>query len=77
MNDYLLLIHAAEEGGYWAEFPDLDGCFVQGETIDELLADAPEVISSHIAALHEDGQTVPEPQPVMVMTVRARATPAA
>lgn len=77
MNDYLLLIHPAEEGGYWADFPDLEGCFVQGETIDELLADAPEAISSHIAALRQDGQAVLEPQPVMVMTVRARATPAA
>lgn len=76
MIDYLLIIHTAEEGGYWAEVPDLDGCFVQGETVDELLADAPDAIASHIAALAADGQPVPAPQPVMVTTVRAGAPPA-
>ena len=39
MQDYVLIIHSAEEGGYWAEIPALPGCFVQGETIDELLAE--------------------------------------
>lgn len=77
MIDYLLIIHTAEEGGYWAEVPDLDGCFVQGETVDELLADAPDAITSHIAALQADGQPVPEPQPVMVTTVRVVASPSA
>lgn len=77
MNDSRLLIHLAEEGGYRAEFPDRDGCFLQGEAIEELVADAPEAISSHIAVLYEEGQTVPEPQAVMVMTVRVPATPAA
>lgn len=55
MNDYTLLVHPAEEGGYWAEFPDLERCFVQGETLDELLTDAPDAIASHLAALREDG----------------------
>ena len=37
-------IHPAEEGGYWAEVPALPGCLTQGETIDELLANAEEAI---------------------------------
>ncbi len=32
-----VLVHKAEEGGYWAEVPAIKGCFSQGETIDELL----------------------------------------
>ena len=28
-------IHSDEAGGYWAECPQLDGCFTQGETISE------------------------------------------
>ncbi|MDR0991578.1 MAG: type II toxin-antitoxin system HicB family antitoxin [Ruminococcus sp.] len=32
---YPAVLHPAKEGGYWVEFPDLDGCFSQGETIDE------------------------------------------
>jgi predicted RNase H-like HicB family nuclease len=77
MQDYLPIIHAAEEGGSWAEVPDLDGCFVQGEAVDELMADAPDAIDSHIAALEADGQPVPEAQPVMVTTVRGGASPTA
>ena len=31
-----VIIHKAEEGGYWAEVPSLEGCATQGETFDEL-----------------------------------------
>ena len=57
--DYVIVIHGAEEGGYWAEFPSLSGCFVPGESIEELLSDAPAAVESHIAALKADGQDVP------------------
>ena len=30
MNDYTLIIHPAEEGGYWAELPGLDGVLCSG-----------------------------------------------
>ena len=33
-----VIIHEAEEGGYWAEVPSIPGCATQGETFDELLA---------------------------------------
>ena len=29
-----IIIHEAEEGGYWAECPSLEGCYSQGETIE-------------------------------------------
>ncbi len=35
--DYTILIHQAEEGGFWSEVPALPGCYSQGETIDETL----------------------------------------
>jgi len=39
-----VIIHEAEEGGYWAEAPAIPGCATQGETLDELLANVQEVI---------------------------------
>jgi predicted RNase H-like HicB family nuclease len=33
-----VLVHPAEEGGYWAEAPALPGCVSEGETLDETLA---------------------------------------
>ncbi|OHD55464.1 MAG: hypothetical protein A2Y33_11690 [Spirochaetes bacterium GWF1_51_8] len=32
-----VIIHTAEEGGYWGEVPAIPGCASQGETVEELL----------------------------------------
>jgi predicted RNase H-like HicB family nuclease len=32
-----VIIHEAEEGGYWAEVPAIAGCATQGESFHELL----------------------------------------
>ena len=74
--EYVLVIHEAEEGGFWAEIPALPGCYVQGETIDELLAEAPEIIESHLDALREDGQPAPDGR-FMLATVRVPSPSAA
>jgi predicted RNase H-like HicB family nuclease len=39
-----VVVHEAEEGGFWAEVPAIPGCASQGETMDELLADIHEAI---------------------------------
>ena len=39
-----VVVHEAEEGGYWAEVPALPGCATQGETLDELLANVREAV---------------------------------
>jgi len=31
-----VIVHQAEEGGYWAEVPAIPGCVSQGETKEEL-----------------------------------------
>jgi predicted RNase H-like HicB family nuclease len=45
-----VLIHSAEEGGYWAEVPALPGCVSQGETIDELRSNIREAIEGWLLA---------------------------
>lgn len=39
-----VIIHEAEEGGYWAEVPSIEGCATQGETFDELLENIYEAV---------------------------------
>jgi predicted RNase H-like HicB family nuclease len=39
-----VVIHDAEEGGFWAEVPSIPGCATQGETMDELLSNVHEAI---------------------------------
>ena len=39
-----VVVHEAEEGGYWAEVPALPGCATQGETFEELLQNLYEAV---------------------------------
>ena len=39
-----VVVHEAEEGGYWAEVPAIPGCATQGETMEELMANVEEAI---------------------------------
>ena len=39
-----IIIHDAEEGGYWAEVPAIPGCATQGETFEELLQNLYEAV---------------------------------
>ena len=39
-----VVVHEAEEGGYWAEVPSILGCATQGETFDELLSNIYEAV---------------------------------
>ncbi len=39
-----VIVHQAEEGGYWAEVPSIPGCATQGETFEELLENIYEAV---------------------------------
>jgi predicted RNase H-like HicB family nuclease len=39
-----VIVHEAEEGGYWAEVPSIPGCATQGETFEELLQNLYEAV---------------------------------
>jgi predicted RNase H-like HicB family nuclease len=45
-----IVVHEAEEGGFWAEVPALPGCVSQGETMDELLPNVREAIQAWLEA---------------------------
>lgn len=53
--EYTVLIHPAEEGGFWAEVPELPGCYSQEETIEEALCNTKEAIEAHLMALDDGG----------------------
>ena len=64
-----MIIHKAEEGGYWAEVPALPGCFSQGETVEEALKNVIEAIEAHLQALREEGQEIPGEGEVLLAKV--------
>ena len=44
-----VVVHSAEEGGYWAEVPAIPGCATQGETFEELLKNLYEAVEGCLA----------------------------
>ncbi|MCX7044832.1 MAG: type II toxin-antitoxin system HicB family antitoxin [Candidatus Sumerlaeota bacterium] len=49
-----VVIHEAEEGGYWAEVPSIPGCVTQGETFEELLANIYEAVEGCLSVEVEE-----------------------
>ena len=56
---YPAIVHA-EEGGYWVEFPDLDGCFSEGETLADAIANAADALGGYLCSLMDRGIEAPE-----------------
>lgn len=52
-----VIIHEAEEGGYWAEVPSIPGCATQGETFEELLQNLYEAIEGCLSVDVESIET--------------------
>lgn len=67
-----MIVHEAEEGGFWASFPDLPGCFTQGDTLGEIRENAREAVSGHLAVMRDRGEDVPD-NVVVVETVEIEA----
>jgi predicted RNase H-like HicB family nuclease len=49
-----IIIHEAEEGGYWAEVPAIPGCATEGETFEELLQNLYEALEGCQACRYRD-----------------------
>jgi predicted RNase H-like HicB family nuclease len=49
-----VIVHKAEEGGYWAEVPSLPGCFTQGETLEELKQNVYEAVEGWLRTKEEN-----------------------
>ena len=56
----IILYPEPEEGGYSVRVPALPGCVTQGETVEECIAMAKDVIALYIEDLIASGETVPE-----------------
>jgi predicted RNase H-like HicB family nuclease len=52
-----VVVHEAEEGGFWAEVPEIPGGAGQGETMDELLRNVQEAIEGSLSV------DIAEPKP--------------
>ena len=58
---YPAVFEAGEEKGYVVTFPDLPGCITEGDTMEESLHMAKEVLELFMYGIEEDGDVVPAP----------------
>jgi predicted RNase H-like HicB family nuclease len=72
--DYTILIHQAEEGGFWSEVPALPGCYSQGETIDETMQNTKEAIEAYLLVLKDDQGSAPVEESLFIGRVKVEVT---
>jgi predicted RNase H-like HicB family nuclease len=56
-----------EDGGYVVEVPSLPGCYSQGDTEEEALANIREAIDLHIEDMIAAGEEVPDDVPPVLL----------
>ena len=54
---YPAIIHQ-ENDGFWAEFPDLEGTFTQGDSLNEIMTNATEAMELTVLELLESGKDI-------------------
>ena len=60
---YTVVMHEAEEGGYWGEVLELPGCVSQGETVEEFSNNIKEAIEAVLQAYMEGPRGVFQLEP--------------
>jgi predicted RNase H-like HicB family nuclease len=58
-RSYAVVLEPEAEGGYSVHIPAFRGAHTQGETVDECLANAREVIEAYVDVLTERGEPIP------------------
>lgn len=58
----IIIFWSKEDQAYLAEVPELSGCMADGETYQEALANAEQIIQEWIETAQELGRSIPEPR---------------
>jgi predicted RNase H-like HicB family nuclease len=66
---YNVFLEPDPDGGYVAVVPALPGCYSQGDTVEEALANARDAILLTIEDMRERGEPIPDPAGELVRQV--------
>jgi predicted RNase H-like HicB family nuclease len=55
--------------GYWAKCPELQGCYSQGRTYEEALANLREAVGVHVEDRLALGEDIPQVEAISLITV--------
>lgn len=62
-----------DEDGYFAQCPALQGCYTQGNTYEEALANIQDAIGLYLEDMAADKESVSEPKDVILSSVEVSA----
>ena len=61
-----------EDGGYWCEFPDLEGCFSQGDSEREIVENAHDALEGFLISVLENGKKISKPSKITDLNVKGK-----
>lgn len=64
MRYIAILTPDPDDGGFTVTFPDLPGCFTDGDTADAAIANAADALASHVAGMRRESMPVPAPSAI-------------
>jgi antitoxin HicB len=64
---YKCILEEQPDGGYSVSVPSLPGCFSEGDTYEEALANVKEAIAAWIEVSREFGDEIPPPDALVEM----------
>ncbi len=70
MNKAYVAVFHFEESSYWVEFPDLPGCFSDGDTIEEAITNASAALGAHLCSMIERGLELPAPTAIQTVSTQ-------
>jgi len=58
-----------DENGYYAYCPELQGCYTQGDTYEEALANIKDAIRLHVQDRVESGEEIPQAESISLTSL--------
>lgn len=77
MKDYYRYVAVLEHGDSEISvyFPDLDGCITNGDTVDEAIQCANDVLKLHLYGMEQDDDPIPTPSAITSLSLDSNEVP--
>ena len=56
-----------QDGVYYVDFPDIEGCFTDGKTLYEVLDNATDALNTMLTFYEENGYLIPQPSNIKMI----------
>lgn len=66
-------VFTQEVNGYSVNFPDVESCYTDADTLEDALERAEDVLQMMLADLEEDGKPIPQATPIKEIPVSANS----